>query len=120
MEQELGVAADELRPAGEIGVEALHSAVVERKDGWIPTKVRKATWQSQNPAKQKTTGDDRAAKNFIDGAGKAPASDGKTPVLFRFKNEFLARIDAAAKKAELPRLAWVRTVIARELENEGF
>jgi hypothetical protein len=33
MEQELGVAADELRPAGEIGVEALHSAVVERKDG---------------------------------------------------------------------------------------
>jgi hypothetical protein len=41
-------------------------------------------------------------------------------VLFRFKNEFLARIDAAARKAELPRLAWVRTVIARELENEGF
>jgi hypothetical protein len=53
-------------------------------------------------------------------AGKATADDGKTPVLFRFKNEFLQRIDAAAKKHELPRQAWVRTIIARELEAEGF
>ena len=44
----------------------------------------------------------------------------ETPVLFRFKNDFLERIDAAAKKQELPRQAWVRTVIARELEAEGL
>ena len=46
--------------------------------------------------------------------------NGKTPVLFRFKPEFLERIDAAAKKHELPRQAWVRTIIARELEAEGY
>jgi hypothetical protein len=72
------------------------------------------------PAKPTTTGDDRAAKAWVDKAGKAPSSDGKTPVLFRFRDDFLARIDAAAKKQELPRQAWVRTVIARELEAEGF
>ena len=36
------------------------------------------------------------------------------------EQRLLNAMDAAAKKAELPRLAWVRTVIARELENEGF
>jgi hypothetical protein len=74
---------------------------------------------TKKPSKP-TTGDEQVAKNFIEKAGKAPASDGKTPVLFRFKNDFLRRIDAAAKKHELPRQAWVRTTIARELEAEGF
>ncbi len=62
---------------------------------------------------------DKAAEAFISKAGKA-ANIGKTPVLFRFKPDFLARIDAAAKKHELPRLAWVRTVIAEALEAEGL
>ena len=53
-------------------------------------------------------------------AGKAPPANSKTPVLFRFKNDFLKRIDAAAKKQELPRQAWVRTVIAEALEPKGF
>jgi hypothetical protein len=70
------------------------------------------------------TGDaDKAAEAFISKAGNAPtpkADIGKTPVLFRFKNDFLQRIDAAAKKHELPRLAWVRTVIAEALETEGL
>jgi hypothetical protein len=48
------------------------------------------------------------------------ASQTRTPVLFRFKNDFLERIDAAAKKHELPRQAWVRTVIAGALEAEGL
>src|SRR6266446_6081445 len=39
---------------------------------------------------------DKAAEAFISKAGKA-ANIGKTPVLFRFKPDFLARIDAAAK-----------------------
>jgi hypothetical protein len=36
------------------------------------------------------------------------------------KQRLLNAMDAAAKKSELPRLTWVRTVIAKELENEGF
>jgi hypothetical protein len=75
---------------------------------------------TKKPTKQTTVSEDRAAEAWVAKAGKAPSSDGKTPVLFRFKNEFLARIDAAAKKAELPRLAWVRTVIAEALEARGF
>jgi hypothetical protein len=51
---------------------------------------------------------------------KAPPANGKTPVLFRFKNDFLERIDAAAKKQKLPRQAWVRTVIAEALEPKGL
>jgi hypothetical protein len=54
-------------------------------------------------------------------ANKAPALDKDKPaVLFRFDDEFLQRIDAAAKKAELPRLAWVRTIIAKALEAKGL
>jgi hypothetical protein len=63
---------------------------------------------------------DKAATVFIAKAGKPASTVSKTPVLFRFKNDFLARIDAAAKKHELPRLAWVRTVVAKALEEEGF
>jgi hypothetical protein len=74
---------------------------------------------TKKPTKQPTDSD-READTFIAKAGKSLALDGKTPVLFRFKNDFLARIDAAAKKHELPRQAWVRTIIARELEAEGF
>ena len=75
---------------------------------------------AKRPSKQ-TADEDKEAKTFIANAGKAPASDiGKIPVLFRFRHVFLERMDAAAKKHELPRQAWVRTVIARELEAEGF
>jgi hypothetical protein len=74
---------------------------------------------TKKPPKQPTDSD-READAFIAKTGKRLALDGKTPVLFRFKNGFLARIDAAAKKHELPRQAWVRTIIARELEAEGF
>jgi hypothetical protein len=74
---------------------------------------------TKKPVKQ-TADTEKAAEAFISKAGKAPPADGKTPVLFRFKNDFLERIDAAAKKHELPRQAWVRTVIARELEAEGY
>ena len=74
---------------------------------------------AKRPSKQPAT-EDKAAKTFISNAGKAPPANGKTPVLFRFKNDFLERIDMAAKKNELPRQAWVRTVIARELEAEGY
>jgi|BogFormECP12_OM2_1039638.scaffolds.fasta_scaffold44990_2 hypothetical protein len=66
-------------------------------------------------------GNEKAAGRFEQAAGKAPISDtDKTPVLFRFRNDFLHRIDAAAKKHELPRQAWVRTVIADALNVEGF
>ena len=41
-------------------------------------------------------------------------------MLFRFKPDFLDRIDAAAKKQKLPRQAWVRTVIAEALEAKGL
>jgi hypothetical protein len=76
---------------------------------------------TKNPAKQTKPGIDKAAKDFIDKAGKAaPGSDDKTPVLFRFREDFLARIDAAARKQELPRQAWVRTIIAEALEARGL
>ena len=66
-------------------------------------------------------GSDRLQKAGISKAGKAtPTADGKTPVLFRFKNDFLQRIDTAARKQELPRQAWVRTVIVEALEAKGL
>jgi hypothetical protein len=75
---------------------------------------------AKRPPKQ-SADSERAAAAFISKAGKATAPDaGKTPVLFRFMNDFLERIDAAAKKHELPRLAWVRTVIVKALEAEGL
>jgi hypothetical protein len=59
--------------------------------------------------------DDEAGK-----AAKAPALDqDKMAMLFKFDKDWLARIDAAAKNAELSRLAWVRTIIAKALESEG-
>jgi hypothetical protein len=75
---------------------------------------------TKRPLKQ-TDDPKKAAEAFISKAGKPPAGAvGKTPVLFRFKNDFLERIDAAAKKHELPRQAWVRTVIAEALEAKGL
>jgi hypothetical protein len=74
---------------------------------------------TKNPSKQ-TADTDKAAMAFIAKAGKSKADIGKTPVLFRFKNDFLRRIDAAAKRQELPRQAWVRTVIAEALEAKGL
>jgi hypothetical protein len=62
----------------------------------------------------------RIAEAFISKAGKAPPANGKTPVLFRFKNDFLERIDAAGKTQELPRQALVRTVIAEALKAKGL
>jgi hypothetical protein len=73
---------------------------------------------ARTPSKQKTE-IDKEAEKFIAKAGKRPTV-GKTPVLFRFKNDFLERIDAAAKRQELPRQAWVRTVIAEALEAKGL
>jgi hypothetical protein len=74
---------------------------------------------AKRPAKQ-TADTEAAAAAFISKAGKALPANGKTPVLFRFKNDFLERIDAAARKQELPRQAWVRTVIAEALEAKGL
>ena len=74
---------------------------------------------TRRPSKQ-TADTEKAAEAFISKAGKAPPANGKTPVLFRFKNDFLERIDAAAKKRKLPRKAWVRTVITEALEAKGL
>lgn len=75
---------------------------------------------AKSPSKR-LANSDRAAEAFISNAGKPPSSDtGKIPVLFRFKQDFLERIDAAAKKHELPRQAWVRTIIAEALEARGL
>jgi len=74
---------------------------------------------TKRPSKQ-TADTGKAAEASISKEGKAPPANGKTPVLFRFKNDFLERIDAAAKKQELPRQAWVRTVIAEALEAKGL
>ena len=74
---------------------------------------------TKRPSKQ-TADTEKAAEAFISKAGKAPPANGKTPVLFRFKNDFLERIDAAAKKRKLPCKAWVRTVIAEALEPKGL
>ena len=57
---------------------------------------------TKRPSKQ-TADTVKAAEASISKEGKAPPANGKTPVLFRFKNDFLERIDAAAKKQELPR-----------------
>jgi hypothetical protein len=69
----------------------------------------------KKPTKQTTNSDRTVAK-----AGKAPGSAGKTAVLFRFRDDFLQRIDAAARKQELPRQAWVRAIIAEALEAKGL
>ena len=74
---------------------------------------------TKRPSKQ-TADTEKAAEASISKEGKAPPANGKTPVLFRFKNDFLERIDAAAKKQELPRQAWVKTVIAEALEAKGL
>ena len=74
---------------------------------------------TKRPSKQ-TADTEKAAEASISKEGKAPPANGKTPVLFRFKNDFLERIDAAAKTQELPRQALVRTVIAEALEAKGL
>jgi hypothetical protein len=74
---------------------------------------------TKRPSKR-TTDSDQATEAFISKAGKATPTNGKTPVLFRFKNDFLERIDTAARKQELPRQAWVRTVIVEALEAKGL
>jgi hypothetical protein len=75
---------------------------------------------AKKPFKKPTSDAEKAAEAFISKAGNGRVNTGKTPVLFRFKNDFLERIDAAAKKQELPRQAWVRTVIAEALEAKGL
>ena len=55
---------------------------------------------TKRPSKQ-TDKTEKAAEAFISKAGKASAGAvGKTPVLFRFKNDFLERIDAAVLAAQ--------------------
>jgi hypothetical protein len=46
---------------------------------------------AKRPSKQ-TADTEKAAEASISKEGKAPPANGKTPVLFRFKNDFLERI----------------------------
>ena len=55
---------------------------------------------AKRPSKQ-TADTEKAAEAFISKAGKAPPANGKTPVLFRFKNDFLERIDPPGAKRKL-------------------
>jgi hypothetical protein len=65
---------------------------------------------------------DQAAEAFISKAGK-PAqkqqTTSRTPVLLRFNDLLLERIDAAAQRRSVKRTQWIQYVITRALEEEG-
>lgn len=79
-----------------------------------PPRQRSATASSED-----------AATAFIHGAhAPAPTSEAKTlgkkpkkePVIIRFDDTTLARLDAEAARLGLSRAAWVRMVVAERLE----
>ena len=70
---------------------------------------------------------EQAATAFIHGAGKAavdevatPAADvRKTPIMLRFNNELLRRVDTAAKRRGISRSAWIAFKVSEALDAEG-
>ena len=70
---------------------------------------------AKRPSKQ-TADTEKAAAAFISKAGKALPANGKTPGALSIQQRLFGKTYAAAKKQELPRQAWVRTVIAEALE----
>ncbi len=69
-----------------------------------------------------SAGVEKAVAAFIEGAGSpapvlAAKKTKKEPVLLRFDDETLRKIDAAAKRLGLSRAAWVRMVVAERLDE---
>lgn len=63
---------------------------------------------------------EQAAEAFISGAGKAaPATEetGKKPILIRFDQEVLKRVDTAARRRGISRSAWIQFTVSRALDQ---
>lgn len=73
-----------------------------------------------------SAGPDRAAEQFIAGAGKTasaaphPQQARKTPIMIRFDPALLKRVDAVAKRRGVSRSSWIQYEISKVLdEHEG-
>lgn len=63
---------------------------------------------------------DEQAEKFISGASKvAPADEDakKAPVMIRFDQDLLKRVDTAAKRRGISRSAWVQYTLSRALDQ---
>ncbi len=64
---------------------------------------------------------DKVAEAFISGAGKTPELNKKgkrkIPIMMRFADDILDKVDTAAKKRGISRSAFIQFVISRALEQ---
>lgn len=67
---------------------------------------------------------DRAAEQFIAGAGTVPAAVAETPsqvrkipIMVRFDPSLLKRVDVAAKRRGVSRSSWIQYVISKVLDE---
>ena len=64
--------------------------------------------------------EEQAAEAFITKTATPPTATppkGKTPVLVRFDNQLLQRIDEAAQHRGISRAAWIQFVLSRALDQ---
>lgn len=61
--------------------------------------------------------DEKAVQAFISGAEKVEKETDKKAVIIRFDPELLNRIDAAAKRRGVSRVAWVQFTLSRALDQ---
>ena len=65
--------------------------------------------------------DEERAAVFITGAGQTPAPANETtphvPVLMRFAQAVLKRVDVAAKRRGISRSAWIQFTVSRALDQ---
>lgn len=71
------------------------------------------------PKRAQSASTTRAEETFITGAGKAqkPKRKRKIPVLSRFDEAVLEKVDIAAQKRGISRSAWIQYVVSRALEQ---
>jgi hypothetical protein len=66
-------------------------------------------------------GSEKAAKAFIEGAGRTAAGGQadarKVPAMIRFDRDLLERVDAAARRRGVSRSAWVQYTLSKALDG---
>lgn len=75
----------------------------------------------RNQSDAPPSGSEKAAKAFIEGAGRSAgggqADTRKVPAMIRFDRDLLERVDAAARRRGVSRSAWVQYTLSRALDG---
>ena len=77
--------------------------------------ITKKPKSNQNASIAKS--DEKAVQAFISGAEKTEKETDKKAVIIRFDPELLDRIDTAAKRRGVSRVAWVQFTLSRALDQ---